>query len=52
MHLKGADGISELSVTLAGYESPNNLNDVTAANWLEVDISVRTPHGSGTSRVA
>ncbi len=52
MQLNGADGIGELRVTIASYEFPNILNEVTAANWLEIDISVRTPHGSGTSRVA
>ena len=52
MQLRGADGISELRVTIAGYEFHNTLNDVSAANWLEIDISVRTPHGSGFSRVA
>jgi hypothetical protein len=52
MQLKGVDGMREPRITFAGYEFSNNLNDASTANWLEVDISVQTPHGWGTSRVA
>jgi hypothetical protein len=52
MRLESSDGVSALELTVAGYESPDDLSDWQTANWLEVDLRVRTPHGQGTSRVA
>jgi hypothetical protein len=51
MHLESLDGSAELTLTIAGYAFPDNLSSETDVNWLEVDLSVRTPHGSGTSRI-
>src|SRR5262245_51669297 len=52
MRLAGADGVGDLGATGAGYEFPDGLSEQSTANWLEVDVSVRTPDGWGTSRVA
>jgi hypothetical protein len=52
MRLDSTNGVGQLEVTVAGYEFPDDLSELSAANWLEVDVSVRTPHGWGTSRVA
>lgn len=50
MHLESVDRLAELRVNIVGYEFPDDLSDERTANWLEVDVQVRTPHGSGTSR--
>lgn len=50
MRLKSIDGVAELGVTLAGYEFPDQRSDRDEANWLEIDPSVQTAHGRGTSR--
>ena len=50
MQLESVDGVGELMVTIVGYEFPDDLIDERTANWLEVDVQVRTPHGSGASR--
>lgn len=50
MHLASLDGSAELTLTIAGYAYPNDLSDEVTANWLDVDLNVRTPHGWGTSR--
>jgi hypothetical protein len=52
MQLASLDGAGELMVTIAGYEFPDDLSQEDTANWLEVDLSVWTPHGRGSSRVA
>lgn len=51
MRLVSLDGASEMAITIAGYECPEDASKEDA-NWLEVDVSVRTPHGRGVSRVA
>lgn len=51
MRLEGVDGLSELVMDIVGYEFPDDISDEQTANGLEVDVQVRTPHGSGTSRI-
>jgi len=50
MQLESVDGLGELMVTIVGYEFPDDLSDDLTANWLEIDVQVRTPHGVETSR--
>ncbi len=50
MRLASLDGATNLTATIADYEFPDDLNDLNTANWLEVDLTVQTPHGWGTCR--
>ena len=52
MRLEGNDGISELSLTIVGYETADDGSQYESANWLETTIHIETPHGWGTSQVA
>ncbi len=52
MRIEGHDGVSELSLTIVGYETSDDVSQYESANWLETTIHVQTPHGWGTSQVA
>jgi hypothetical protein len=52
VRLESIDGVGTLEITLAGYESPDEISERSEANWLETDQYVRTGHGQGVSRVA
>jgi hypothetical protein len=52
MRLEGSDGISELRLTVVGYETSDDVSQHEAANWLESVIHIQTPHVWGSSLVA
>ena len=52
MRIEGHDGVSELSLTIVGYETSDDVSQHESANWLETTIHVQTPHGWGVSQAA
>lgn len=52
MRLESLDGTTNLVVSIAGYEFPDDLSELHTANWLEADLDVQTLHGRGTCRTA
>jgi hypothetical protein len=52
MRLESLTSTNQLIVTIAGYESPADVRQSSNDDWLEINLSVRTPYGRGSCQVA